>query len=202
MKSVGVALFSQNSHWLKPFYQKPFQWGLKTTADRKKNPHSNFKSLPVSWKLFSTTVSYCSSLCIQRYKQLIVFWAKYCQYLHNTFMLWRYWLYWACLRDVFGSKVKLFLHLVSKKCFDCKGQKSSCQFLKMQVLLIRGTSELEPFFLVAKWELLLLTGKRNRSWKQNYEEVLCAFELIFPFTLCLYLYFILWKYFTILLFLP
>lgn len=110
-------------------------------------------------------------------------------------MLWRYWLYWACLGDVFGSKVKLFLHLVSKKCFDCKGQKSNSLFLKMQVLPVRGTSDLEPFFLVAKWELLLSTGKRNSSWKKNHEEVLRAFEFLFPFTLCLFLCFILWKYF-------
>lgn len=89
----------------------------------------------------------------------------------------------------------LFLHLVSKKCFDCKGQKSNSWFLKMQVLPVRGTSDLEPFFLVTKWELLLLTGKRNSSWKQNHEEVLCAFELIFPSTLCLFLCFILGKYF-------
>lgn len=65
----------------------------------------------------------------------------------------------------------------------------------MQVLPVRGTSDLKPFFLVAKWELLLLTRKRNSSWKQNHEEALCAFELIFPFTLCLFLCFILWKYF-------
>lgn len=65
----------------------------------------------------------------------------------------------------------------------------------MQVLPVRGISDLESFFLVAKWELLLLTGKRNRSWKQNHEEVFCAFELIFPFTLCLFLCFVLWKYF-------
>lgn len=110
-------------------------------------------------------------------------------------MLWRYWLYWACLGDVFGSKVKLFLHLVSKKCFDCKGQKSNSLFLKMQVLPVRGTSDLEPFFLVAKWELLLSTGKKNSSWKKNHEEVLRAFEFLFPFTLCLFLCFILWKYF-------
>lgn len=65
----------------------------------------------------------------------------------------------------------------------------------MQVLPVRGTSDLDPFFLVAKWELLLLTGNGNRSWKQNHEEVLHVFELIFPFTLCLFLCFILWKYF-------
>lgn len=107
-------------------------------------------------------------------------------------MLWRYWLYWACPRDVFGSKVKLFLHLLSKKCFDCKGQKSNSRILKMQALPVRGTSDLEPF---CQMRITLLTGKKNSSWKQNLEEVLCAFELIFPFTLCLFLRFILWKCF-------
>lgn len=78
--------------------------------------------------------------------------------------------------------------------FDCKGWKSSSLFLRMQVSPLRGASDLEPFLLLAKWELLLLVGKRNSSWKQNHEEVLSAFELTFPFTLCLFLCFIVRKY--------
>lgn len=104
----------------------------------------------------------------------------------NSFMLWRYRLHWAFCQGCIWFKSKMnSVFSFSKKTFDSKGWKSNSLFHKIQVLPTRGTSDHEPFSLLAKWELLLLTGKRSSLWKQNHEEILCTFEPSFPFTLCL-----------------